>query len=258
MFSAASAVLSSLKSTQESGVLDVEVAEQSVDLTRACHTGLLDLMLARRPRLLHLLLFLLPPDGRQLFVVLELALQTLHHVLLLDALYLFLAVLAQALVLLEVQGLQVAFNDPDCPANEAGQLLLKRRPRRAPVGTRARVSGVTRRPVVAPSTTLEASIRSWRVTACGSATAKTLPQQLTDVLRQLSRQVLRPELGLGIAASSAGLQLEVLLKTGAELAFDISAHLPHEVFFDLAAYFSQPRFIHGLQVGRFTLDRSCG
>lgn len=126
MFSTSSSVLSSLKSTQESGVLDVKVAEQSVNLTRACHTGLLlDLMLARRPRLLLLLFFLLPPDGRQLFVVLELALQTLHHVLLLDALYLFLAVLAQALVLLEVQGLQVAFNDPNRPPDEACQLVLK-------------------------------------------------------------------------------------------------------------------------------------
>lgn len=125
MFSTSSSVLSSLKSTQESGVLDVKVAEQSVNLTRACHTGLLDLMLARRPRLLLLLFFLLPPDGRELFVVLELALQTLHHVLLLDALYLFLAVLAQALVLLEVQGLQVAFNDPNRPPDEACQLVLK-------------------------------------------------------------------------------------------------------------------------------------
>lgn len=124
---AASAIFGSLEGAQEAGVLDVEIAEQGVDLTRACHTGLLDLMLVRQPRLLLLLLylFLLPPDGRQLFVVLELALQTIHHVLLLDALYLFVAVLAQPLVLLEVQSLQVAFNDPDCPAYEARQLLLK-------------------------------------------------------------------------------------------------------------------------------------
>lgn len=91
------AVLGTLQSTEQPSVLDVEVSEQGVDLTRADHIRLLLwllalLLLASWPRLVLLLtmmmflLLLLLAEPLELFVVLQFTLQALHHVFLLESL----------------------------------------------------------------------------------------------------------------------------------------------------------------------------